>query len=271
MKSIAYSLVAMFAIAAAAPANAASILAPHRAVYDIALQDASDRSGIKGVVGRMVYEFNGSPCEGYTVNFRFVTQIDTDEASRLTDQQTTTYEDGNGDMFSFATKSYVDSRLDEEVRGTATIEAGKTTVELTKPTENEIELQKTMFPTRHMVDLLERASSGETFYETTIFDGSDGADEVLTTTVIVGKQKSAAENDPETSAIGALRNVSFWPVSIAYFDQPTERGEELPIYRIAFKLYPNGVTRSIVMDYGDFSMTGKLVDLDLFETSGDCN
>ena len=40
---------------------------------------ASDRSGITGLSGRMVYEFNGSPCEGYTVKFRFVTQIDTGE------------------------------------------------------------------------------------------------------------------------------------------------------------------------------------------------
>ena len=46
----------------------------HRAVYDLALDKASDRSGIIGLRGRMVYEFNGSPCEGYTVNFRFVTQ-----------------------------------------------------------------------------------------------------------------------------------------------------------------------------------------------------
>ena len=41
------------------------------------LDKASDRSGITGISGRMVYEFNGSACEGYTVKFRFVTQIDT--------------------------------------------------------------------------------------------------------------------------------------------------------------------------------------------------
>ena len=44
----------------------------------------------------MVYEFNGSPCEGYTVQFRFVTKVDTSENSRVTDQQTTTFEEGNG-------------------------------------------------------------------------------------------------------------------------------------------------------------------------------
>ena len=80
----------------AAPALAGPLLTPHRAVYDLSLNDASDRSGITGVAGRMVYEFEGSRCDGYTVKFRFVTQIDTTEMSRLTDQQTTTYEDGEG-------------------------------------------------------------------------------------------------------------------------------------------------------------------------------
>ena len=55
-----------------------------------------------------------------------------------------------------------------------------------------------------------------------------------------------------------------WPVSIAYFDD-TDKSEGLPSYRINFKLYRNGVTRDLKMDYGDFSMTGKLVNLELFD------
>ncbi len=253
-----------------APVHAASMLAPHRAVYDIKLDDASDRSGITGVEGRMVYEFNGSPCEGYTVSFRFVTQIDTDGSSRITDQQTTTYEDPEGKSFSFATKSFVDQRLDREVRGTANIGVGKTNVELVKPDETNIELEKTQFPTQHLFDLLDRATRGETFYETTIFDGSDGADQVMTTTVIVGKQGKTKSGDPEIPAISDLEGQRYWPVSIAYFEPTSNGGEELPVYRISFKLYANGVTRSILMDYGDFSMTGKLVDLSVFKEPADC-
>ena len=61
------------AVFASLPASAAQLLAPHRAVYDLALDKASDRSGITDITGRMVYEFNGSACEGYTVTFRFMT------------------------------------------------------------------------------------------------------------------------------------------------------------------------------------------------------
>ena len=87
------------------------------------LDKASDRSGITGISGRMVYEFNGSACEGYTVKFRFVTQIVTSDNTRLTDQQTTTFEDAEGKTFSFVTKSFVDQNLDKEVKGIATKEA----------------------------------------------------------------------------------------------------------------------------------------------------
>ena len=41
--------------------------------------------------------------------------------------------------------------------------------------------------------------------------------------------------------------------------------------RISFKLHENGLTRDLVMDYGDFSMTGKLVNLSLFPVpQGSC-
>lgn len=253
------------------PALAAPVLAPHRAVYDLVLDQASDRSGITGLSGRMVYEFNGSACEGYTVKFRFVTQIATQENSRLTDQQTTTFEDGEGKSFSFVTKSFVDQNLESEVKGTATREANGLKVALEKPTSSTVDLAKTQFPTAHLVELIGKAEKGETFYETNLFDGSESADKVMTTTVIVGKKAEAPQGDPEIAALAGLAKDKYWPVDIAYFDESKGDGEEVPEYRISFKLHENGLTRDLVMDYGDFSMTGKLVDLSLFPVpQGDC-
>ncbi len=254
----------------ALPASAQPFLAPHRAVYDIALQDASDRSGITGINGRMVYEFNGSECEGYTVTFRFVTRIDTAETSRLTDQQTTTYEDAEGDSFDFATKSFIDNALDKEIRGTAHREQESTVVDIDKPQDNEVTLDRTQFPTEHLVELIRKAEAGETFYETNLFDGSEDADRIMTTTIIIGKQSKTSSDDQEFQAAKSISTEKFWPVSIAYFDQSEESGEELPDYRIDFKLHENGITRDLVMDYGDFSMKGKLVDLAVFEQPKGC-
>ncbi|MDN5926297.1 MAG: cell envelope integrity EipB family protein [Hyphomicrobiales bacterium] len=248
----------------------ARFLASHRAIYDLALDKASDKSGITSLSGRMVYEFSGSPCEGYTTNFRYVTRINTENAPRLTDQQTTTFEDGDGKTFSFATKSLVDGDLDKEVEGVATRGPDDIAVKLTKPQKADLKLRQTWFPTQHLVELLGKAEHGEHFYETSLFDGSDDADRVMTTTVVIGKRKETKADDPEYAALGSLKNDPYWPVTIAYFDTSGGKGSGmLPTYSISLKLHDNGITRDLLMDYGDFSVKGRLVDLSVFEPHKD--
>ena len=87
----------------------------------------------------------------------------------------------------------------------------------------------------------------------------------MTTTVVVGKPASTSNADPEMKALNALSTEKFWPVDIAYFDEAAEGGEDTPEYRISFKLYENGLTRDLEMDYGDFVIRGQLVDLAVFE------
>ncbi|HEY4193057.1 MAG TPA: cell envelope integrity EipB family protein [Mesorhizobium sp.] len=267
-KRLAFYALLVSAVSVAAPAFAVPMLQAHRAVYDLSLDKASDRSGITGITGRMVYEFNGSPCEGYTVNFRFVTQIATSDSTRLSDQQTTTYEDSKGKTFSFVTKSFVDQNLDKEVKGTAHKKDKGVEVDIDKPEKNTVHLSATQFPTQHLVELIDKAEKGETFYETNLFDASEDADKVMTTTVVVGKKTMADKSDPELPALAKLGKDKYWPVDIAYFDlSKKDSGEEVPAYRISFKLHENGLTRDLVMDYGDFSMTGKLVNLSLFDNA----
>lgn len=268
VKRLAFCAALLSSAAMAVPAHAVPALQAHRAVYDLSLDKASDRSGITGITGRMVYEFNGSPCEGYTVNFRFVTQIATSDSTRLSDQQTTTYEDAKGKTFSFVTKSFIDQSLDKEVKGTAVQKDNGLEVDLDKPQKNVVHLAATQFPTQHLVELIGKAESGERFYETSLFDGSEDADKVMTTTVVVGKKAEAEKTDPELPALAKLAKDKYWPVDIAYFDlSGADGGEEVPQYRISFKLHENGLTRDLVMDYGDFSMTGKLVNLALFDNA----
>ncbi len=67
-----------------------------------------------------------------------------------------------------------------------------------------------------------------------------------------------------------LKPDEVWPVNIAYFEDKGEGGEEVPVYSISFKLHDNGVTRDLVMDYGEFSMKGTLVDFSPFPVSQSC-
>ena len=50
-------------------------------------------------------------------------------------------------------------------------------------------------------------------------------------------------------------------MTISYFDQrgrPRQSGEQTPVYAITFELYENGVSRALLLDYGDFVIDGKM-------------
>ncbi|WP_246660595.1 cell envelope integrity EipB family protein [Nitratireductor sp. XY-223] len=245
----------------------AESLIPHRAVYDLELQDASERSGIESMYGRMVYEFNGSACAGYTVGFRFVTQADTGNSVRLTDQQTTTYENLEDRTFRFITKSFVNQKLDLEVRGSARAGSQGTSVDLTIPRRAKLELDPAQFPTAQMISLIERAKKGERFFQSYLFDGSDEGRKVMLTTSVVGSPRVSVVDEEERDATGDFADMPTWPVTIAYFDE-TKKDEETPIYRISFKLYENGITRDLIMDYGEFALKGTLSSLETFDGEG---
>lgn len=246
---------------ASTAAQATNALATHRAVYDIKLKEASERSGISGMYGRMVYEFDGSPCDGYTVNFRFVTQIESGDQSQVTDQQTTTYEDIREQTFRFVTRTFVDRQLQSEVKGAAHDDGETLSLELEAPEARRLDLPDSLFPTRHMIDLLERAGNGERFYEARVFDGSDDGDEAMITTTIIGARSL---EEASTAVTSALSGRSYWPVSISYFHE-NSTGDAIPVYTIAFKLYDNGVSKDLTMDYGEFSLEGHLTGLEMFD------
>ena len=251
-------------------ASAAGALLAHRAVYDLDLGEASEKSGVTAVAGRIVYEFTGSRCEGYSTNYRFVSQMSVEETQRMNDYQMTTFEDGEGKSFDFVTKFFVDDGLDKETKGSASIDTEGMAVKLQKPQATTVELPATRFPTQHMIELIDKAKAGENFYETSIFDGSDDANKVMTTTVVIGRKTTPAANDPELPALKTLKSEPYWPVSIAYFDLSKDDGEEVPDYAISFKLYDNGFTRDLTMSYGEFSIKAKLVGLDLLDSKDRC-
>ncbi|MCP1199307.1 cell envelope integrity EipB family protein [Notoacmeibacter sp. MSK16QG-6] len=258
----------IFAIALAgwtvsALANAGELVS-HRAVYDMELLEASERSGITGVDGRMVYEFLGNDCKGYAVRFRSVASFRSEAGRQLIDQRVTTFEDTAKSNFSFATQSFTDNKLEKEVKGEAQHGAadGLLKVALSLPDRKNLELSDALFPVEHMKDLLARAKAGERIYAASVFDGTEDGDKVLLTNIVIGEPLQANE-ESISQTLGELAEGSYWPVSMSYYDvaSPSD-GEDEPVFRLSFDLYDNGVTRDFRMDYGEFIVRQKLVELE---------
>lgn len=248
----------------------AQILQPHRAVYDLALAEASDDSDVEELSGRWVFEFSGSACQGYTLSSRIVMRFDMTDGSRLVDQRVTSFESADGETFRFNTRSFIDEMLESEVKGTARQTPSGTRVRYEKPETVERSFEPALFPTAQLRELLEKAEAGEQFYQSSIFDGTEFTDHAIMVSVVVGNPKPVGGDDPEHAVLGALADDDFRPVTVAYFDDKAADGEETSDYNVSFKLDGNGVQRDMVIRYRDYSMTGRLTDLSLFESDEDC-
>lgn len=237
----------------------------YRAIYDITLENMAEKSDITGLTGRMAYESSGSNCEGWTTQFRLLTHVDMKEdAARLTDRQSTSFEAADGREFRFATKNYLDGEMTEEVVGTAKRAKNGLEVVLTKPDDETYKLKNAVFPLMQMKDIVKNALAGKHFIKMSLFDGSGSADNVAETTIIIGNKQQPAADDREVKFMGAYADAPVWPVIISYFDD-AENKDGLPSFRTEFLLYENGITRNLFMDYGDFSIRGKLARLDILE------
>jgi hypothetical protein len=62
-----------------ASASAPIALVPHRAIYDLSLGTTRSNSQLAGVRGRILYDFGGSACQGYSLEFRQVSELDSGE------------------------------------------------------------------------------------------------------------------------------------------------------------------------------------------------
>jgi hypothetical protein len=254
------------AAASEAQAFAARELAAHRAIYEMSLDDARTASGITGIDGRMVFEFTGSECEGYSLNMRMVTQMtDSQGQTNLTDLRSSTWEQGDGQKFRFQSAQYLNDKLGDVTMGRAVRETPNeaVNVKLSQPSHAELDLQgPVLFPTQHSLALIEAAKAGRTMFQARIYDGSEKGRKVYDTTAFIGKMVPPGE-DPKLEDAAkekGLDQLASWPVSIGYFE--SSGGDLIPSYQIDFRLYENGVSRELLIDYGDFSIHGTLTKLE---------
>src|ERR1700728_4192836 len=94
------------------PKDMPIILVPHRAIYDLSLSDTRGNSQVASVRGRILYDFSGSACKGYSLEFRQVSELDSGEGKVSTsDLRSTTWEDAKAKSFKFTSENFVDENL----------------------------------------------------------------------------------------------------------------------------------------------------------------
>jgi hypothetical protein len=244
--------------APAVSAGAAEIV-PHHAVYSMSLGGTHGDAGVTGAGGTMAYQW-GETCDGWTVEQRYRLKMAYAESSDVSiSSNFVTWEAKDGSHYRFNQKETRNGTESDEIRGQAKLDGPDKggAVEFEKPEAKTLKLPAgTLFPSAHTIFLIDKAKAGENFISKQIFDGATVENAVLVSAVIGAK----VEPDEESAKKSPLLNRPGWRVRLAFF--PADQKAEKPDYELGMILLDNGVSRDMVIDYGDYSIRATLDDIE---------
>ena len=243
---------------------------PHQALYDLSLAKSRGSSPINSARGRILYNFSGNACEGYTSEFRQVSELDAGEGKlTLSDLRSTSWEDGAGKTYRFKIETRMNDADASPVDGIAERSGDHITVKLRQPQVKTFTLEgSTVFPTEQIQRIIAAAKEGKSLLELTVYDGSDNGEKVYNTLSVIGQpipgDRVIAAPDPSTTN-ELMKSMTRWPVTVSYYDRDAKagEGEQTPVYAMSFELFENGVSRALVLDYNDFVISGVLGKFDV--------
>src|SRR5271163_2869807 len=224
-------------------------IAAHRALYTMSLAGSKTDSGVAGAQGEMGYQW-GETCDGWTVEQRYKLTINYAESQDVNIVSNfVTWESKDGLRYRFNQKETRNGTVDEEIRGSAQLDGpGK---------GGSITFEK---PQPQTILLIQKAQAGENFVSRQVFDGATVEGAVLVSAVIGPKIEPKAKAEPTAANDPVLDDPVLqrpgWRVRLAFF--PADTKAEKPDYELGMLLLDNGISRDMVIDYGDYTIKAKL-------------
>ncbi|MGG5811614.1 cell envelope integrity EipB family protein [Falsiroseomonas sp. CW058] len=244
----------------AAEAIAAGIgrMAAHRAAYRLDLGEARG-SGISSVRGAMMFEVQDA-CEGWATRQRMtMTVVDRDGQEVETVSDYATYEAKDGSRLRFSLTQTSQGAVSQRVSGEAELKPdGSGRVRYADPAGREEELPAgTLLPMRHTVLAVEAARAGRRLLAAPLFDGTSDEGAQDTTTIVSGWGAT-----PGQPRFPLLADQASGRMRIAFFERgAATTGASQPEYEVGLRYFENGVADELAMDFGEFSVTGRMLEL----------
>jgi hypothetical protein len=251
-------------------AGASGPFLAHQALYELKLVKSRGTNALSGARGRILYNFSGSACEGYTSDFRQVSELDSGEGKlTLSDLRSHSWEDAAGKSYRFKIDTRMNDAQSLPVDGVAERVGDRIKVKLKQPAAKTFELDgKIVFPTEQIQHIIAAAREGKSVLELMVYDGSDNGEKVYNTLSVIGQPipgtRNIASPDPATDN-DQMKALTRWPVTVSYYDRDAKakEGEQTPVYAMSFELFENGVSRALVLDYNDFVIAGAMGRFDV--------
>lgn len=261
MISIARRCLAGVALCVSTAASAIAVeIAPHRAIYDMALQSSRGGSDIADVSGSMQFEW-ADACDGWSVDQRSIMTFLYNSGEEVDlGWNLVSWESKDGLRYRFYVRKFQNGELYEELRGDARLDGpGRGGVaDYTLPDSKRVHLPAgTLFPSAHSLLLLESAEAGRPFVWANVFDGSDAEGLFGVSAVISGRREAEGVADPRSPL---LIGGPSWHMALAFFAATGQAAE--PQHEQRLRLHANGVVEDLVLDYGDFTVSATLKKLE---------
>jgi EipB-like len=252
-----------------AQAMAGMTLAPHRAFYVLEAGKLDTKGGISAIAGKLAYEITGSECEGYAVNYRIANRyVQGDGSPQTMDVQLNSFESGDGTELDMKQKQYVNANLESDTRVKAKKpkDGSAVTGEMEGKEPKTFTVDATaIFPTAFQRKLMDDAAKGESRSTSLVYEGSDDVKPTRAISFIGPKKQGAPVSaGADASTMDALNKLPYWPVTVSYYDVDAT-GDAEPTYAASFNMLENGVSTDLVLDYGSYTLKGKLEKIEMLK------
>ncbi len=255
------TIAGIFLIAAVAVISGTSTvhaidLAPHRALYKMSLASASRGSGVAGATGSMVYSFTDI-CDAWASETNVKLKLIYAESGEVeTNWSFASWEAKDGKSYRFRIRHTRDGSLIENFKGSVQRPkpADAATARFTSPKDKIIELPEgTMFPTRHLMELISAGEGGTPVFSRTVFDGAS-LDNPYEVNAIITRDKYAGTAQARSAAKiitdAGLKDMPAKHVRMAFFAAGSKKPE--PEFELGVDYRADGIARSIRQDFGNF-------------------
>jgi envelope integrity protein B len=253
---------AVTAVLATGGAAAAANLVPHEAFYTLHLKSTSPGSTLSDVTGAMYVDWVDT-CDGWSSSQRLQLRFyDSARPAVDIDSRFASWESHDGLNYKFSVNSTRNGVPDKQLNGKATLEGpgqpGKAEFTGEKPVTINLPAG-TVFPAKHMIDLIDGGVGGKKILARTVFDGTSDDGPFLVNAVIAPEKPAPAADKIVPKSV----NDGYRPMRLAFFN--TGKEDVGPFYELSVELMDNGIARSFVLDYGDSAISADLDRIKLLE------
>lgn len=239
--------------------TAAAEMAPHRAFYKGTLEMKRGGAGVMAASGSMATSLERA-CDGWITSAQSIVDatLENGQVARQ-DLRFAGWESLDGATYRFTSRQRV-GEVEMGFKGSAKAggPAGRGEVEYTQPTKKTIALPpETVFPTRYLTALIEKAEAGARQEVGMMFEGAAGTGPQRAAAFIGAKQQPVAD---AAARLGPLAARPGWRMQIGYYE-PESRSPS-PDYEIDVLQLDNGVVTEMVMTMGALSVRFAMVKVE---------